>query len=145
MKKFARFVGRFPFAGKLAIRPLVFLFYESRTRAQCRFRYSVVATFILVFAMMHEAQIRSGWRLLQAADLFLIKAFSFLYVFANVCSVIVQFYLTWRMTRFLMVGSFPRRKKALVRLYSMAEAGVMLTVTLGVQFFFIFLYRLHFH
>ena len=142
MKKFVKFVGRFPFAGKLTIRPLVFGLYQSDTREERRWRFGLCCVFLGLFIYFHMAQAWLGIRVLQHDAPTWAWIVSALYAAINLSVVIAQAHLAYRSTRFFLTGAYPRMHRAYAR-YSPVEALGMFIVTLSGQMFFMWQYKLY--
>lgn len=142
MKKFTKFIGKFPFSGKISIRSLVFSLYQSTTVVERRKSYLRLVALLVLFVLVHGVQAGMGVQVLGFDSPIWAKAISGLYALINICVVLAQVHLGFRTTQFFFKGLFPRRRRSYVE-YSGAEANVMCTVTLGGQIIFLLLYLLY--
>lgn len=135
MRGFVRFINRLPFAGKMSIRPLVFLLYSSTTRGRQWASYAGLIILLAVFVVGHSFQARDGMAAAMAGPVS-VKIVGGLYAVANISVVIAQVYLAGRVTLFIRRGLTPRRKKA-YRGFSLTSVIIMIAVTLGGQIVFL--------
>ena len=139
MKSFAKLIGKLPFAGKLAIRPTIFSFYQSVTERERRRNYLWLLLLFVSFVLLHGVQAKMGIEALGFDSPIWAKMVSALYAAANICVIVTQIYLGFRVTRFVFTAPYPRmRRKG--NDYSAKQANTMLVVTLGGQVIFLILY-----
>jgi len=140
MKKFAQLIGRLPFAGKMAIRPLIFALYSSTKKVERRNSYLLLMSLLIMYILLHGVQMKMGIRALEFESPTWAKVISALYAITNFCVVLTQIQLCYRATRFFMRGLYPRVKRSYVE-NSRLEIAIMLAVTLGGQIIFLYIFR----
>ena len=140
MKRFAKLIGRLPFAGKMTIRPFIFTLYHSTTMEERKRSYLRFVVLIIFFVLLHGVQAEMGIRALSFNSPLWAKAISGLYAIANISVVLTQIYLGFKATRFRFCAPLPRAKRKDDG-YSSADALIMMAVTLGGQILFLFFYN----
>jgi hypothetical protein len=142
MESFAKLIGKLPFAGKIAIRLIIFSFYQSMTAQKRRWNYLWLMLLLVFFVLFHGVQAQMGIEALSFDAPYVVKVVSALYAVANVCVVLTQMYLGFRATHFLFCAPYPRMQRR-DRGYSAANTAIMFAITLGGQTIFCFLYNLY--
>lgn len=141
MKRFVSFISAFPFSGKVIIRSRVYKFYQSRTKEEQKRNYLFLIALLIFSFFGHTAQAAMGVQLIFHSPLWL-KALSSLYTAANICVILVQIYIGYRVTSFLS-KNLSARGKRLVPKYTTAEIVGMVAATWGGQIIFLSLYFLY--
>jgi hypothetical protein len=142
MKKFAKFVGKFPFAGKMSIRPLIFNLYQTTSETERRHTFLCLMGLLVVFIFFHALQARMGIQALKFESPNWAKLIFALYAIINISVVITQIYLCYRAIRFYVLAVFPQRKRG-YNDYPAKESIKMVIVTLSGQFIFLSFYFLY--
>lgn len=139
MNGLVRLINGFPFAGKPAIRRLIFDMYQSTTAVERRRRYLQTMGWLIVFALLHAGQATMGIYALGFNAPIWVKIIDVLYVAANVGVVIAQIQLCFRATRFFFRfrDLFSKTNRNYTD-YSDAAAGMMVALTLVGQAIFLF-------
>jgi hypothetical protein len=142
VRKFAKFIGELPFVGKMTIRPFVYSFYQSKTETERQRSYLHLMILLVFFVLFHAVL---GWMGLQmfgfVAPIW-VRVAGGLYALANICVVLTQIYLGFRVTKFLFDGLYPRTNRVRPE-WNSAEALTMVSVTIGGQIVFFLLYSLY--
>jgi hypothetical protein len=136
MKSFSKFVGRFPFSGKVSIRMLAFGLYHSTSTTARRWNYFFLMALLILFVVLHGVQMKMGIEALYFESPVWAKVISATYAFANFSVALTQAYLIWRVTRFFLRGLYPRMKRRCIE-YSGNEVAVMFAVTIAGQIIFV--------
>lgn len=112
MRWFIRFVNSLPLAGKAGIRPQVFLFYQSTTKEGRRWYYAMTMALLVFLIVVHAVQALMGFQL---AVLFHCPVWARMvggiYAIVNASVILAQGHLAFRVTRFLLRGTYPRRPR----------------------------------
>lgn len=140
MKRFATLVGRFPLAGKIPIKPIVFCLYQSTSRYERTYSYTQLLVLLLLLIALHLFQVWIAYTVLASPTPVWVQLVSVLYILANGCVIMAQAHLWYRATAFYFSGTAYRQKMRTYRPHSEAEVQLMLGVTFGIQILFYGIY-----
>ena len=145
VKAFGRLIGRFPFAGRVAIRP-AFRKFRNAPKGERSSAFSGFSTLMLVMVGGHGWQARLGWLALKKGYLMKVHAFwqaIFIgYTAANLAVTFVQSTLLLWCMYVYFTGQHMKPGRSAEEPFTGRELMLMVVVTLGGQLLFMFAQRL---
>ncbi len=136
VRRFTGWVGKWPLAGKVVIKPLVFNVYCSRSEGERRenFCFCVVVLGFLILAHGYQAWL--GYNALNFDAPIWAKVISAGYLAINASVVVAQIDVLYRVIKYFTKGVYLRGRKS-YREYTAEEKRWMMGITLGGQIIFI--------
>ncbi|NTW13930.1 MAG: hypothetical protein HGA31_02770 [Candidatus Moranbacteria bacterium] len=141
MTSFTKFIGKLPFSGKLAIRPLAYRFYLSTTSSERKRSYLALLALLAFYVLTHAVQAEMGTEILRQDSPIWAKVIAGIYAVVNTCVTLTQIHLCLRATHYLFLGHYPRIQRSVPE-WSDAETKRMVSVTFIGQAIFLVVYIL---
>lgn len=142
MKRFTKIIGKLPLSGKVAIRQLVFGIVQSTTW-EVRKRYYIGFMILLTISIpVHGMQLLLGLIALGFNSPIWARIVSVLYALVNLCVILTQAYLGYRMIRFVSRQLYSQVKRNYID-YSFDKSLTMTAITLGCQLIFLLQFFLY--
>ncbi len=139
MKRFARFVGKMPFAGKFCVKRAIMDVVSSRTPTM-RFISALSCLMILtLLTLLHGFQAWLGVRLIIAPVSLFARGVGAIFAVTNLLVTVTQAYLLYRVVKFLIRrrGKYRRRGATYRSHFAVWDYLLSFAVTLGGQILFL--------
>lgn len=143
MKRFANFVGIFPFSGKLALRPLATKIIQSDTLLSRRGSYIKLMVLLTFYTALHLIQFFMGVELIPMNVPVWVMLAGVTYALVNASVVLAQGYLGYRMTRYFLLQPLAKSASRRKYEYSGTDSAFMCLFTLVGQLSFCFIYVIY--
>jgi hypothetical protein len=142
MKAFSTFFGKFPFAGKFAIRNFFSAMYRSNTFSERLKSYLGLLGLLAVYCLGHGMQVLMGARLMYTQNVpFWAILAGFLYASINGAAIVTHIYLALRATVLMLSNRYAKTPHQ-INSCSGAEFLIAIVATLAGQFGFLAIYYL---